>query len=171
MQYPDSALPGVNSSGAGASQVSYRVAPLSHLWLSRLVEIDSSWNPRHWSEQLFSQELTNQAARVRGIFLHDDLIGYAIAHVVCDEAHIVSFGIATECRGRGAGEFLLREVLRSLAAEGVGVITLEVRLSNSSAQALYAKVGFDIAAVRRRYYSSNNEDALMMRLDLQKGGG
>lgn len=171
MQYPDSTLPGVCSPTTGAHQVSYRVAPVSHVWLSRLVEIDSSWNPRPWSEQLFGEELAHQAARVRGLFVEDELIGYAIAHVVCDEAHIVSFGIAAERRGHGAGEFLLRDLLRSLEAEEVRVVTLEVRLSNSAAQALYEKIGFDIVAVRRRYYSSNNEDALMMRLELSRCGG
>lgn len=171
MQSPDITLPGVCNPTTGAHQVSYRVAPVSHVWLPRLVEIDSSWNPRHWSEQLFGDELANRAARVRGLFVEDDVIGYAIAHVVCDEAHIVSFGIAAERRGRGAGEFLLRSLLRTLEAEGVRVVTLEVRLSNSTAQALYEKVGFDIVAVRRRYYSSNNEDALMMRLELPRSEG
>ena len=170
MQSPDSTSPGVCSPETGAHQVSYRVAPVSFMWLSRLAEIDSSWNPRPWSEQLFREELASQVARVQGLFIADELIGYAIAHVVCDEAHIVSFGITPELRGRGAGTYLLRSLLRSLEAERVRVVTLEVRLSNSSAQALYEKVGFDIVAVRRRYYYSNNEDALMMRMELQGSG-
>ena len=41
-------------------------------------------------------------------------------------------------------------------------LTLEVRASNLPAQRLYEKYGFRRAGVRRRYYSDNNEDALIM---------
>jgi ribosomal-protein-alanine N-acetyltransferase len=171
MRNPESISPGESTAVTGVTQVPYLVAPVSHIWLPRLVEIDSSWNPRHWSTQLFEGELANAAARALGIFFGKDLIGYGIAHVVCDEAHIVSFGIAPKRRGKGAGEYLLRELLRTLEGEGVTVVTLEVRRSNSAAQALYAKLGFEVVALRERYYSSNNEDALSMRVELARVGG
>jgi ribosomal-protein-alanine N-acetyltransferase len=166
MHNPDTILPGESISTTGVHQVSYQVAPVSYVWLPRLVEIDSSWNPRHWSKQLFEEELSNPISRVRGIFRGEELIGYVIAHVVCNEAHIVSFGVAPKRRGKGAGEHLLRDLLRTLGLEGVKLVTLEVRLSNSVAQTLYTKLGFDIVAVRKRFYASNNEDAIMMRLEL-----
>ena len=47
-------------------------------------------------------------------------------------------------------------------ARGANWLTLEVRVSNDSAQALYRKYGFSVQGTRRRYYSDNNEDALIM---------
>jgi len=170
MQNPDTTSPGLSHSQTGVTPLPYWVGPVSHVWLPRLVAIDSSWNPRFWSQKLFEGELSNPASRVRGLFSDNELIGYGIAHVVANEAHIVSFGIASKNRGKGAGEYLLRDILSSLSAEGVSVVTLEVRLSNTIAQALYTKIGFDIVSVRKRYYSSNNEDALTMRLKVSDLG-
>ncbi len=141
------------------------MAPVSNLWLARLVEIDASWNPKSWSERLFLQELTNPAARVRGVFVADTLVGYAIAHVVMDEAHIVSLGLAPEYRGQGLGRALLQDLKRIARAESVRVITLQVRVSNQIAQRLYRKCGFQLAGVRRHYYSDNSEDAITMRYE------
>jgi ribosomal-protein-alanine N-acetyltransferase len=41
-------------------------------------------------------------------------------------------------------------------------VTLEVRVSKKTAQALYEKYGFTRAGIRRKYYSDNGEDALIM---------
>jgi ribosomal-protein-alanine N-acetyltransferase len=40
-------------------------------------------------------------------------------------------------------------------------MSLEVRVSNKAAQALYAKFGFVPAGIRQRYYE-NSEDAIVM---------
>ncbi len=141
------------------------MAPVSHLWIDTLVAIDASWNPKSWSERLFAQELNNPAARVRGVFVGEALVGYLIAHVVLDEAHIVSLGVAPNHRGGGLGRVLLDDFIRIAGIENIKVITLQVRVSNRVAERLYRKVGFQLAGVRKRYYSDNGEDALTMRFD------
>jgi len=62
----------------------------------------------------------------------------------------------------GLGEVLLAEVMDQAVEVGARRVTLEVRVSNSVAQALYRKYGFTGEGIRRRYYSDNNEDALIM---------
>ena len=42
------------------------------------------------------------------------------------------------------------------------VMSLEVRVSNTGAHALYKKYGFNKAGVRKGYYSDNSEDAVIM---------
>jgi ribosomal-protein-alanine N-acetyltransferase len=165
MTTPDSKRPGQSEKQTGAT-MGFHVAPVSHLWLGRLVEIDANWNPKSWSVQLFERELSNQSSRVRGLFHDDLLVGYLIAHVVCDEAHIVSLGLAPEWRGKGGGRVLLGDFLRMARLEGVVAVSLDVRASNEGAQKLYASLGFTVAGVRKRYYSDNGEDALTMRVEL-----
>lgn len=143
----------------------FHVASVSHFWLGRLVEIDANWNPKSWSVQLFEGELSNRSSVVRGLFHGSDLVGYLIAHVVCNEAHVVSFGLAPQWRGKGGGRFLLREFLRSARLEGISVFTLDVRVSNLRARKLYEESGFKVVGIRRNYYSDNGEDALTMRLE------
>jgi ribosomal-protein-alanine N-acetyltransferase len=82
--------------------------------------------------------------------------------ILYDEAHITTIGVSPEYRGRGLGELLLIDVFEQAVARNAEWVTLEVRVSNSSAQALYEKYGFTRQGVRRRYYSDNGEDAYIM---------
>lgn len=160
-------MPGDSSIKTGVHREKFEVAPVSSIWLPRLVEIDSSWNPASWSVKLFERELINPASRVRGLFRGDTLVGYLCAHVVMDEAHIVSLGIDPVWRRQGGGNELLRDFLRLCRLENVLHVTLEVRVSNQAAQALYAQAGFKAAGIRKHYYSDNGEDAITMRYTVE----
>jgi ribosomal-protein-alanine N-acetyltransferase len=162
METLERTFPGDCSVETGAG-MGFHVAPVSHFWLGRLVDIDSNWNPKSWSVQLFEKELSSRSSSVRGLFVANELVGYLIAHVVCDEAHIVSLGLAPEFRGKGGGRFLLADFLRGCGGEGVHVVTLDVRVSNIPARKLYEQGGFSVVGLRRNYYSDNGEDALTMR--------
>ncbi len=48
---------------------------------------------------------------------------------------------------------------------GANWVTLEVRVSNYTAQNLYRKYGFREKGLRQKYYSDNQEDALIMWTD------
>jgi hypothetical protein len=72
-------------------------------------------------------------------------------------------------RRQGIGERLLLALLDLAAARGAHEATLEVRPSNLPARRLYEKYGFKVVGVRPRYYSDNNEDALIMTTDALEG--
>ena len=92
----------------------------------------------------------------------DPIIGFAGMWIVMDEAHITTIGVLPEFRGNGLGELLLVTLCTAAMRHGAEWVTLEVRVSNDSAQALYRKYGFTQQGVRRRYYSDNGEDAYIM---------
>ena len=52
---------------------------------------------------------------------------------------------------------------------GAHEATLEVRPSNIPARRLYEKYGFKVVGVRPRYYSDDNEDALIMTTESLDG--
>ena len=79
-----------------------------------------------------------------------------------DEAHITTFAVLPERRRRKIGERMLVRIFDMATELKAEWLTLEVRASNLPAQKLYEKYGFRRAGVRRRYYSDNNEDALIM---------
>ena len=79
-----------------------------------------------------------------------------------DEAHVTTIGVDPAHRGRGFGELLLLCMFDEAIARGANWLTLEVRVTNAAAQALYRKYGFTAHGTRKRYYSDNNEDALIM---------
>lgn len=82
--------------------------------------------------------------------------------IIMGEAHITNIAIWPGCRGQGWGEYLLRAVMNKMLSVNVRRLTLEVRVSNETAQNLYNKLGFKAAGVRKNYYSDNKEDALIM---------
>ena len=90
------------------------------------------------------------------------LIGFAGMWMAFDEAHITTIGIDPGHRGLGLGELLLLCMVDAAIARGARWLTLEVRVSNVAAQTLYRKYGFSVRGSRKRYYSDNNEDALIM---------
>jgi ribosomal-protein-alanine N-acetyltransferase len=79
-----------------------------------------------------------------------------------DEAHVTTIAVRPSERGQGIGELLFIGLIDIAASLGARFVTLEVRASNYVAQQLYKKFGFREEGVRRRYYSDNGEDALIM---------
>lgn len=96
------------------------------------------------------------------------IIGFAGMWSLYDEAHVTTIGVVPEYRGRGLGELLFLAMVEEAIRRGVTWLTLEVRVSNASAMALYGKYGFTIQGRRPRYYSDNNEDAFIMWSDSLK---
>src|SRR5438067_1149864 len=93
------------------------------------------------------------------------IVGYAGIWVMTDEAHITTIASHPNVRGQGIGEFLLVALIHRGVEIGARWMTLEVRASNAIAQNLYRKYTFTEMGVRRRYYSDNGEDALVMWTD------
>jgi len=125
-----------------------------------------------WPANAFKHELTqNRHARYVVARRGGRVIGYAGLWNAVGEAHITTFAVHPDARRERVGERLLLrlfEIAAELAksmAEGRMALTLEVRASNLPAQKLYEKYGFRRAGVRRRYYSDNSEDAIIMWTD------
>lgn len=116
-----------------------------------------------WTAAQFAGEMLQPCgrqlvARLRGSGL---FAGYICCRVVAGEAEIIKFAVTGDLRRRGVGGALLVAALKLMAAEGVGRCFLEVRESNDSACRLYEKYGFQRIGVRRKYYCSPEEDALL----------
>jgi len=93
------------------------------------------------------------------------VIGFVGVWLVVDEAHIVKIAVRDEYRRRGIGEMLLIASVELALMNERSAVTLECRVSNDAAIALYEKYGFQRLGIRPRYYSDNREDALIMTVD------
>ncbi len=112
------------------------------------------WRPA--SDSARSPELDSQLRSI---------IGYAGMWLMVDEGHITTIASHPEYRGHGVGELLLVSLIDRALALRARWMTLEVRASNTVAQNLYHKYTFKEMGVRKRYYSDNGEDALVMWTD------
>lgn len=93
------------------------------------------------------------------------IVGFAGLWLMVDESHVTTIAVHPDYRGKGIGELMLSSLIGISYEIGARMVTLEVRVSNSVAQNLYRKYGFKDAGVRKRYYSDNHEDALIMWTD------
>jgi ribosomal-protein-alanine N-acetyltransferase len=93
------------------------------------------------------------------------IVGFAGLWLMVDEAHVTTIAMHPNFRRRGLGEYMLASLIDIAYEIGAKWVTLEVRVTNYNAQNLYRKYGFREAGLRHRYYSDNQEDALIMWTD------
>lgn len=139
-----------------------RIRRMSADDLDTVVGIEQDTFATPWSLKSFQSELNNVAARYLVAELDGSVIGYAGAWIILDESHITNIAIAETFRGRGYGRLLTVALLQYLSNLGASYATLEVRVSNLRAQALYKSLQFVSVGKRKRYYEDNGEDAFLM---------
>lgn len=116
-----------------------------------------------WSRDAFIEEITrNQFAVYLSAMMDGRVIGYAGMWHVCEEGHITNIAVHPEYRRIGIGCRLMEGLIDIARRRGITDMTLEVRASNTAAQKLYMKYGFEQAGRRKSYYADNGEDAIIM---------
>ena len=92
------------------------------------------------------------------------LAGFIVARLIADELHVNNVAVRPEFRGRGLGSMLLQTTLQQGRLRNARMAQLEVRASNTAAQSLYQRCGFEVVGRRKNYYRAPTEDALLMSL-------
>jgi ribosomal-protein-alanine N-acetyltransferase len=139
------------------------VGPMRMADVSAVLEIERLSFSSPWPAFAFEQELTaNRLAHYRVARLGDRVVAFGGIWLMVDEAHITTFGVHPEHRRRGIGRRLLLALADAAVELGSTRMTLEVRVSNDAAQALYRSFGFAVTGRRLAYYSDDGEDAFIM---------
>lgn len=137
------------------------VRRLAYADLTRVVAIERRAFPAPWSLPMFLMELSKPGGISLAAEEEDDVIGYLICSRFDDDWHVMNVAVAGHRRRRGVARLLMTTLLDRIGDSGAR-LTLEVRVSNTGARALYESLGFLSAGLRRRYYSDNGEDAVVM---------
>ncbi len=116
-----------------------------------------------WSEKSIASELTNKLSLWLVAVDGDTVAGYIGSQTVLGWADMMNLCVSPDYRRQGIGETLTAELERQLKENGATCLTLEVRVSNAPAIALYEKMGFKQVGKRPRYYEKPREDALILR--------
>ncbi|WP_254871006.1 ribosomal protein S18-alanine N-acetyltransferase [Bacillus sp. Marseille-Q1617] len=135
--------------------------------LDAVMEIEHRSFSIPWSREAFYNEIEqNHLSTYLVVEDGERVAGYCGVWLVVDEAHITNVAVLPDYRGQGLGEALMQRIMDISKKVGARVMTLEVRVSNKAAQGLYRKMGFQDGGIRKRYYSDNQEDALVMWVNL-----
>ena len=127
--------------------------------------LDRKCFPTPWSVSAYITEVHNPSGYYIVAKSDGRVVGYAGMWLIMDESHITTIGVEPSFRGMKIGERMLVNLLDEAVHRGARRATLEVRRHNLVAQNLYLKYCFRFAAVRKGYYTNNNEDALVMWVD------
>lgn len=142
------------------------IVPLERRHLRRVMGIDAQVYPEPWSRRLWLIELERShriyLAAETGRGRSRSLVGYAGAMISGDDLHVMTIVADPAAQQRGIGTRLMAELITRGVEAGATALTLEVRVSNEPAKALYRRFGLAPAGVRRGYYEPDGEDALVM---------
>jgi ribosomal-protein-alanine N-acetyltransferase len=167
----------------------YLLRPMTQADIPQVSAIEEESFSTSWPRTAYKRELSNRLARYLVVVDQDRdppsppgkrsflrflrrgeeepgateyVVGYVGVWLMVDEAHIVAIAVREAYRRRGLGELLLAEAIDLAISNLQENVTLEVRRSNYGAQALYEKYRFLRVGERKRYYSDNHEDAVIM---------
>ena len=144
------------------SERSYRFelnqSQVAHMLVLETFEEQAIPRWRQWLNRLLGRHIKSEKKSI--------IVGYGGLWQVVEEAHISTIASHPDYRGRKFGEILLVSMVKRSIMLKAEYIVLEVRVSNSVAQSLYKKYGFEIHGTKKNYYQRDQEDAYDMRLML-----
>ena len=141
----------------------YQLIPLAHEHLGQAAEIERLCFSDPWSEKMLAEHLANPCSlTLAAVGDTGRLLGYVGLLAVVDEGYITNVAVRPDCRRQGVASSLFQALEAQGRARGLAFLTLEVRQSNAPARALYEKLGYVQAGLRRNYYENPREDAVIM---------
>jgi ribosomal-protein-alanine N-acetyltransferase len=134
---------------------------LSYSDLPAVISIERRSFPTPWSLAMFVLELSKPSGIcLAAVDEGSRLAGYLVCSRYDTVWHLMNVAVDPERRRQGIATTLINRLFEEGGA--LSPYTLEVRVSNRDAIAMYERFGFRSAGVRRSYYHDNGEDALIM---------
>ena len=142
------------------------IAKLEEKFLDGLLQIENESFSHPWSREAYLAELKNPMAHYIVLTQEDTVVAYGGFWQILDEGHITNIAVKRSERKRGLGTALMQALLSEAQKLKIRALTLEVRVSNTAAQNLYQKFGFQSAGIRPGYYPDGESAVIMWREEL-----
>lgn len=127
-----------------------------------VAELEAALFSTPWSEKAFADTLAMEHVLFYTAVVNTKVAGYCGIYLAADEGEITNVAVAPTYRRRKIAQSLLAQIMTKAYEKGAGQIFLEVRSQNEPAIKLYQKAGFWQIGVRKNYYQSPQDDALVM---------
>ena len=152
-------------------EAQYLFRPMTILDIEQVCALEKICFADPWSEKSMRDELEKNELAYYGVLVPAEDTTKGVAYggfwAIIDEGHITNIAVVPELRGRRLGQMLVMGLMEIAKMRNVERMTLEVRVSNQSAQRLYERLGFETQGIRKKYYE-DKEDALIMWCELNK---
>lgn len=131
--------------------------------IPQLVQLESLCFSDPWSVSAFRYELKNPLSDWLVADGQGVVAGYVGSQTVLDGSDMMNIAVSPDFRRQGIAQILIAELIKTLSSRGSRSLSLEVRISNEPALALYNKLGFKEVGRRPGYYRNPREDAFILR--------
>lgn len=131
-----------------------------------VAEIEYQTFPDHWSQNAVLDTLSNPQTVCLLAEKAGKAAGYLLAYLAGGEAEIARIAVPEGQKRQGIGKKLLQLLEETCKERQVGRLLLDVRESNREARAFYQKMAFQEDGVRKGFYQSPAEDAVLMSREL-----
>ena len=136
-------------------------------YIPQVAEIERKSFSLPWSEDAFMSEIDNPLATYVVAVEDETVLGFAGVHIIAGEGYITNIAVCETARRCGIGEMMLKRII-DICKSKCTFVTLEVRVSNTSAISLYEKLGFETLGIRKNFYEKPTEDAVIMTLNFNR---
>ena len=144
-----------------------QLIPMDNRHVAQVAALEKQCFSYPWSESSVASELSNPLSAWLVAMDGDVLAGYVGSQSVMGESDMMNIAVDAYYRRQGIAQALIEELVVQLKEKGSHSLTLEVRISNQPAIALYEKLGFVQVGKRLNYYRNPKEDALILRKEWQ----
>lgn len=144
------------------TELSLKISPMVHSHIDGVALIEKECFSTPWTKDGIESELSNENARFFVAEYMGETAGYLGMHIVLDECYIANVAVREKFRRKGIADKLLSVGEEKAKEESCAFISLEVRVSNEKAIALYKKRGYNEVGTRKNFYSDPTENALIM---------
>ena len=124
-----------------------------------------------WSAKAFASSIDNPFCEVIVGETDEEesaIAAYAVMLHMYEQGEIAKVAVAEKYRRQGIALRLVNWLLKIAEHEDVENVFLDVRQSNTAAQALYEKAGFESYATAEAFYKMPVEAAVKMRRDINR---
>ena len=139
------------------------IVPMTLAHVGQVAALEARCFPDPWSRNSIAGELDNPLSLWLVALDGQTVVGYVGSQTVLGEVDMMNLAVSPAARRQGVARRLVQALLAALEARGAYQLTLEVRVSNQPALALYAGLGFTQVGRRPGYYLQPREDALILR--------
>ena len=143
------------------------IVPMENHHVMQVAALEKQCFSDPWSENSVASELNNPLSLWLVAVDDENLAGYVGSQTVMDETDMMNIAVDQRYRRQGIAQMLVEALVERLKKMDSRCLTLEVRISNTPAIALYEKLGFAQVGKRPNYYRNPKEDALILRKEWQ----
>ena len=142
------------------------IVKMEHSHVAPIAALEKLCFSDPWSENSIAYELTSRLSYWLVAVENGEVVGYVGSQSVLGESDMMNVAVHPDHRRKGVAEALVLALAKDLKERDNVCLTLEVRVSNEPAIALYEKLGFTQVGRRPNYYRNPREDALILRKTL-----